>query len=182
MLGTFDLQVYSWWTTFGKGTLYIPFPQLSNASDDEIETRFIRFCQIIGMEENQFMNFIKRRYVLLFWLSHNKYQASFFHTFASLEDYDEEVRLRIKTVANVLREPRKASWQETWTLVLPNSERARLLDKYRTLSKQRFSEESDFIILLKDESMQNCQPPLDKYSKSYENASFNVWLKKSLLT
>src|SRR3990167_2715860 len=48
VLGTFDLQVYSWWTTFGKGTLYIPFPQLSNASDDEIETRFIRFCQIIG--------------------------------------------------------------------------------------------------------------------------------------
>jgi hypothetical protein len=164
---TFDHQFMSWWLTFRDREMFLAEPFLSVVPDAEVESRLIEFCKMLGMTTEQFREFIQRRYVLNFWLSLNKYQASSAHAFSSLDEYTPEIRGKIAA----------SSVYENWLLALPLSEEKRLLEKFAA-TPPGITRKLDLIVLTKDRSVAGLEPLPNDFAPVYENETFKVWRRK----
>lgn len=173
VVGTFDSQVTYWWLTFGGGKGFLVDPMISTLSDDEVESRLIDFCRLLGMTPNTFSAFISQNYINLFWLGLNKYQASRAHTFSHLEDYSPEDRKRI------LSTPGVQHWEETWTVFIPLSEQKRLRARFER-EKSLHSRRLDLIILNRNEIAAGLSPVSQDFVLEFENPVFQVWVRKGL--
>lgn len=169
VIGTFDHQLCSWWTSFKQGYSFLGDPFVTTASDDEIESRLIVLCKIIGMDPEDFQSFFNRHYVNHFWLGHNKYQASGAYTFAPIWDYGERDQKVIREETNL------NNWRRTWHLAIPKSEQRRLVNQYNIESIKDNIPKLDLIVLTNDESLKGFMPPQDMFVLSYTNSTFKVW-------
>jgi hypothetical protein len=162
---TFDPQFYCWWLTAGGGYAFNGEPFLSTVPDAEIERRFVALCRIIGMSEADFEAFIARPYVTNWWYGCDKYQASRAHTFAPLDAYTAAER---ESIAGT-------SIYDSWNIIVPARERARLVDLFRRSGEPRPKDRLDLIVLTRDESVARFAPPGDAFRPVYTNPTFRVW-------
>lgn len=168
VMGTFDFQLCLWWVAFNRGYSYTPDPFLTTVPDYEIESRLINLCKIIGMPNDNFKKFINQSYVHVYWLGHNKYEASSLYTFYPIADYnkDEQEKIRVSGF--------DATW---WNIIIPNSERLRLLNRY--LNEPIIDNlKLDLVVLTNDKIFKSNAPPQGKFILSYKNPTFRVWRRK----
>ncbi|HVP13107.1 MAG TPA: hypothetical protein VMV94_18170 [Phycisphaerae bacterium] len=168
VVSTFDHQVYAWWAAFRPGYSFLPDAALSTLPDAAMEARLIALCRTIGMSGPRFQEFVRRRYVTIFWLGHAKYQASQAHTFAPLSDYTPEQQCQIA----------KTNAMGSWACLLPSSESDRLRRRFDSLSGVPLPGRLDLIILTNDESLAGLAPPDSEFEPTYRNATFRVWLRR----
>jgi len=166
--GTFDHQVYAWWTTFRGGYCFVPDAGLSTLTDSAMEDRVIALCRCVGMDRLRFEEFFHRRYVSIFWLGHAKYQASATYTFRPESDYTPEQQRQIS----------KTGMGGTWNSLIPKSETARLLDKFDGASGVPLPGRLDFIVLTKDEGLLGLAPSDRDFAPVYSNDTFAVWRRQ----
>lgn len=166
VIGTFDQQLFNWWVGLNKKFSFLPSTAFSMVSDDEIETRLLAFCKLLGMNIEDFRTFINRQYVNGNWLALNKYQASKAYTFSPLSDYDPDIQKKIE-MTSIL---------DSWYLAIPNGEQNRLIQKFKTMPDNAWKNwRLDLIILTNDESLRNFSPPSDNFELIYENETFRMW-------
>ena len=169
VIASFDVQILSWWTTFRQGHVFNPDVFQSLISDNEIEERLIHLGHLFNLSSSQFIEFLQRPYVNIFFLAHCKYQASQATTFAPLSDYTEEEQQFIRE---------KTSIYSTFHVVLPGSEKKRIAQKFEETTLQNESpRQLDMIILTNDESVASFTPEKEKFQLVYHNPTFRVWKK-----
>lgn len=172
VLGTLDHQVFCWWTAFYHGFTYLPDPFISTVSDNEGEYRLMTFGHLLGLNSEEFQDFINRRYVNVFWLGLAKYQASKAYTFAPLLDYDEEAKARIKNTTIL----------DSWMVAIPKSEQKRLLADYYTLKDLSPTDfpRLDVIVLTNEPDLKEFYPSSEHFQLTYKNETFRIFIKRRL--
>jgi hypothetical protein len=170
VIGTFDIQVYTWWLAFQQGHSFLAEAPLTTVADREIEQRLSLLCQLIGMKPVDFLTFINRYSTNIFWLGHNKYQASRAHTFAPLADYSPVVQEVIGNTGIL----------NSLAVQIPIGEQRRLLFGFnRQLSQPAPDRRLDLIVLTNDSSLAAFAPPADRFELTYKNAAFRVWRRRT---
>ena len=170
VLGTFDSQLLAWWTSFGPESVFVAHAFATVATDRTQERRLCLFCRILGLDGEQFPEFVQRYYVNSLYLGCAKYQASSAYTFSTLDDYRPEDREVIV----------KKSVDDSWHLVIPNSELSRLKEQYNdtSLSQSEF-QLPDVIVLTSFEVGLGLRPIASLYARTYRNGTFTVWVRRS---
>lgn len=170
VLATLDIQVYVWWTTFRTGHAFLTDPFNSAVSDDLLEDRLIRFGRLAGIDSSdRFAEFIQQRHINLWWLGHNKYQASKAHTYAPLSEYPAPIRQAIQA------EP-WGVWSGCWRVYIPESEIERLKRKFEARAGSDLRP-PDIIILTGNDLATGLRPPVSGYIERYGNDAFRVYVR-----
>src|SRR5262249_45372426 len=120
VLATLDHQLFVWWVAFRHQPAYLVDPFVSPLGDQVIERRLVRFCKLVGASRAQLGDVLAERTVNVFWLGHNKYQASRGHSFAPISEYAPATQRSILT----------SSPFDNWHIALPRGELERLLALY----------------------------------------------------
>jgi len=167
VMGTFDHQVWSWWVTFRDKYSYLADACTTNVSADELERRAAELARYVGMDRKEFESFAHRRYVMIFWMSCAKYQASQAYSYSPLSDYTEDDRRRIQSTPNYLN----------FTVALPLSQQVRLGNLFESLDMKQMRR-LDVIVLTRDESVQTFVPPSSEFELTFENRLFRVWVRR----
>jgi hypothetical protein len=165
VMGSLDLQPYVWWVGFRQGKSFLPPAPLTTVDDREIETRLAQFCHLLGMPTEQYLDLINRRLTQIFWLGHNKHQASGAYTFAPLSDYTTAAQVAIARTGKL----------NSQNVILPKSEQRRLVQDYVQTSMIDFPQ-LDVIVLTRDGLTAGLDPGSDRFVKTYENEVFQVWV------
>jgi len=165
VLATFDTQVWSWWVTFRGGYSFLADACTSNVPDRELERRLVIFAKRVGMTREDFLSFIQRRYVNIFWLACSKYQASKAYTFSAIDDYSDEVQTQIA----------RSSIFSNFSVAIPLSEQERLGDVFVNFDESTVTDRLDIMVLTKDESLAGFSPSTSDFELLYENEGFTVW-------
>jgi hypothetical protein len=170
VLATFDHQAYAWWASFRRGHVFNPDPVNTSLCDAEIERRLVLFCRTLGMTPDQFVAFLERPYVNIFWLGGNKYQASRAYTFAPLDQYTEEQQAQIA----------RTTLQCNWNVLVPEGEKRRLRDLYVNMPVEPAMPRLDAVILTNDESLAPFSPPEAEYKRTWQSRSLRVFVNRRL--
>ncbi len=168
VIGTFDHQAYAWWGGFRNGYSYLPDPLMTTASDGEIEQRFVEFCRLVGVQREELAAFAGLSYVNIFWIGHDKYQASRAHTLRPIADYSASTAVKIS----------KTSPLDSWHVELPQTDAARLVSRYDA-SGDAPTGRLDLVVLNTDKSQRQLAPPGHLFEPVFSNASFRVWRRRS---
>jgi hypothetical protein len=169
VIATFDLMVYNWWLTFRDGAAFTPGVFDTTFSDAEIERRLVTMARLLGMDADDFLAFVKRRYVMIFWLGQNKYQASRAYTHSPFADYAPEDQTMI------LRHGVYASW----SLALSLTDQRRLRSLFETGGiPARQMPRLDLIVLTNDESLGHVAPPAADFERTYADDVFRVFRRR----
>lgn len=174
VLGTFDHQVQVYWETFRQGNSYLPDIFISTISDDEAEKRLIKLAKVIGMNEEQFINYIKgdsgiNGHINLYW-GLAKYQVNQEYTFRNLTEYTPKQRQKIQTIPIT----------ETWNIMVPESEIKRMREKFiNTKIESLDNPRLDVIILSNDSIFDKFSPSSKDFQQVFENKIFRMWIRKS---
>lgn len=173
VMGSFDLQPYVWWVGFRQGKSFLPPAPLTTVDDREIEMRLAQFCQILNMPVAQYLEVINNRLVQIFWLGHNKHQASGAYTFAPLSDYSPASQKIIAQTGQL----------NSQNVLLPKSEQLRLIQAYLQLATTTTPiPPLDVIVLTRDGLTDGLVPggarPENSFVKTYENEIFQVWRRR----
>lgn len=166
ILGTLDHQVGAWWNTYERRFFYLSDPFSNTVSDDENENRLNGFFKLLGASSQSFAKSLPDQHILIFFLAHQKYQASRAYSFAPPEEYEPATQERIA----------HGSIYESWPVFLPSSEMTRLTQKYEQtgLDELPFAL-PDVIVLTTHETSRELRPSSDLYAKVFSNATFEVW-------
>ena len=168
VLGSFDVQLLSWWKTFHHGHVFNPDVFASVIPDQEVESRLIQMAKLIGMNKEQFLSFLERRYVSLFFLGQCKYQASLAHTFAPMNDYTPDQQKEIQDSTSIF---------STFTIIIPKSEKLRLGTAFDLEIPEPNKRSLDLVVLTNDESLISFIPDPKVFKEIYKNASFRAYAK-----
>lgn len=174
VVGTLDHQIQVYWETFKQGNSYVPDIFISTVSDDEAETRLIKFAKIMGMKEKEFINLIKGDSGSTKYINHffglAKYQTHQGYTFADLTEYTPQQRQTIKTIPIT----------EAWNIIVPQSELERMREKFVNIKVESLNNPRlDVIILSNDSIFDNYSPPSQDFQEVFQNRIFRMWIKKS---
>lgn len=174
VVGTLDHQIQVYWETFKQGNSYVPDIFISTVSDDEAETRLIKFAKIMGMKEKEFINLIKGDSGSTKYINHffglAKYQTHQGYTFADLKEYTPEQRQTIKTIPIT----------EAWNIIVPQSELERMREKFVNIKVESLNNPRlDVIILSNDSIFDNYSPSSEDFQEVFQNRIFRMWIKKS---
>ena len=166
VLATLDHQVFVWWLTFTGGYSFLADPFSSTIPDCAIESRMGAFCHLIGMKAEEYRHFLQRQTVEMFWVSHDKYQASRAYAFSPLSDYPAQVQEEIK----------QASIFDNFHVVVPFSEmRRRSEDFERNEADSLGNRQLDIIVLTNDKPMDSFAPPSLCWQLTYQSPRFRVY-------
>jgi hypothetical protein len=168
VLGTYDHQVWSWWVTFRDGYSYLADACTTNISADELERRATELAKVLGMSRAQFEAFARRHYVMIFWMSCSKYQATPAYTYSTVDDYTAEDQLRIRQTPAYLN----------FTVALPLSQQKRLGDLFDTVGPKD-TRRLDLVVVTKDGSLTGLAPSAEEFRLSFENRLFSVWVRRT---
>jgi hypothetical protein len=159
VLGTFDDQVRVWWQAKNGQRLYLPDPAMTTLTDQEIESRLISFCRLLGFSERNFIDALRNFYFNTCFLSTLKYQIFPYYHFGSLDDY----------------EPSQINNLEWYSaqIVIPNSEMSRLTQKFD--AQQPLVGQLDLIVLNKANRFADYQVPPDRFDRVFQDSEFEVW-------
>jgi len=168
VLATFDAQIANWWTYRGR-YLFLVDPFNSTASDRVMEDRFIDLAHVLQVNVDDFSRLIGQQYILWRYLGTDKYQASKAYTFAPLEDYDPDSQALI----------RKSLVSDTWQVLLPVSERKRLVEKFESnaLAPAQMPE-LDIVVMSKDGRRSMFHPDEAEFDLTYQNERFEIWKRR----
>ncbi len=168
VLATLDIQVLDWWSLFGGGHAFCPEPCASNLSDEEIESRLLRFFRILGASERDMMRLVRERSVLVFFLGCAKYQVSRGHHFAPLDDYPPAVR----------RAFLRSSPLSSWLVALPDSEAERLREAYSRALEVDDDLRLDLIVLGPGPLDRRLAPDPERFELTFANERFRVFARR----
>jgi hypothetical protein len=162
VLGTFDLQAHNWWVAFGPGYVFNPNSFRSTLPDGEIERRVLLLTHVMGLESRPLDE-------IVLWLGSNKYQANRIHSFAPLDQYAPAEADAIRNV----------SFIENWHLVLPTTERDRLLALRRSLASQppEAAPRLDLIVMTNTSDQRQSAPDPKRWGCSFQNATYRVFVR-----
>ncbi len=166
VLGTFDLQTHIWWTTFTNGNSFLASAVSSTLPDGELERRLATLSKTVGIEDKDYLDFIKTVYINAFWLGATKYVVTQGYSIAPPDDYDEGARGIINKMGG--------RWDD-WMLSLPISEQKRLLKNFQELHVDEVNYRLDLIVLTNDSLLKRFAPSNRDYELIYQNASFRLW-------
>ncbi len=174
VMGTFDHQIQLYWEVFRKKYSYVPDIFISTVSDAEAEKRVINFAKIIGINEEQFINYIKgdggitHHIVLFFGLA--KYQVNPDYTLFDLTEYSNEDQEKIA----------KTPITETWNLIVPKTELERMKTKFINTKIESFDNPRlDVIVLTNDYFFNQFSPPSEYFDQVFENRTFRMWVRNN---
>lgn len=167
VLGTFDHQVWSWWLAFRGGYSFLGDACTSNTSNAELERRVVGLARTVGMGPGEVVTFLRRRYVMIFWLSCERHRAFADHAWAPLSDYDDADRERIARTGAF----------EIFPVALPRSEQHRL-EALAAAAVVPPRERLDVIVLTRDESLEGRTPDPAAFDLTWENERFRVWRRR----
>ncbi|AEG02036.1 hypothetical protein [Methylomonas methanica] len=169
---TNDHHVLVWWTMARQGTLLMPDVFDVVLKDSQIETQLVQVGKYLGWSGTTWSDYVNQdtvgtnhvgNSVLLYFHSHDKYQASSLYTQAPLSDYPAQLR------------PVISESTSNWSLALPFAARQRLDAAYATTEKDpRFA--PDLIVWGKYRNSPDISPPHD-YRQILDLANFTVWRK-----
>ncbi|MEM7383884.1 MAG: hypothetical protein AAF514_02980 [Verrucomicrobiota bacterium] len=168
VLGSFDTQVTAWWTTYRSGFTYSPDPTTCYLPDEVLETRVLELCRLLGMSEEQFIEWSHRGHNIIYSLFLQKYHATKFHLPYPIDDYSESDQARIHDPNARLIHP--------FIFCLPLSEEKRLVEAYRKIPKGtgHLSGELDLLLVSKREPFRPDVKGLG-LEKRFENEGFILY-------
>ncbi len=118
------------------------------------------------MNRSQFIEFLLRRYVVVLWLGHDKYQVSRAYSFGPLHEYHPTIQEHLA----------ETSIYDSWRVGLPAHEARRLMARFdETRLKRETLPRIDLIVLTNDESLREFSPVGSDFSLVYQNATFRVY-------
>ena len=164
ILGSLDVQVQSWWTSFGHGNVFLPDVFSTTMTDTEIETRLILFCKQIKIDEEEFMALISDPAAQIFFLSHAKYMASALHTYAPLSAYSADDQTAI----------RQTSIFSSFNLFIPTAEKNRLRQKFARTEPSASKRALDLVLLFNSKRFA-AHSPGPGFAPVYSNETFRLW-------
>ena len=164
VLASFDHQVFAWWMTFHRGHWFLVEPFVSTVPDEELETRLAVLCKLLDMPPDEYSEFIQLDYVNTFWLGLDKYQASRWHTYSSLDDYTQEQRRAIRERSS------------NWNVIIPQCELVRLRRRFEDVTLSELDgRELDVIVLTRGQPERKYAPPSESWKAVFENEIFRVY-------
>jgi hypothetical protein len=163
-LATLDHHVFVYWTAFAGRFAAVPDPFSTFAPDRELEDRLLSFLDLLGVPPDRLATILTEPSTLIFFLSHDKYQASRAHHFAPLAAYPDDVQRSI----------RSSSIYASWQVALPRAELDRLVRRAGELASARRTE-PDLIVLGPPELSAGLLPPSDRYRLDFRNDAFQLW-------
>lgn len=169
VLGTYDKQLFLWWVTFqGRYSLLVD-PYCSIQSDGELENRFVWFAKYLGAGESDVSELLHSggEGLVSTWVGGAHYVAVDGLTRYPLESYSAADQKRIRN-----------SPVFSWRHALPEHEEARLLSLFRERDVTENPPRVDLVVLPKVPFLDSLRPP-ESYRKTFENAGFRVWLRKT---
>jgi hypothetical protein len=169
-LATLDHHLYVFWTAFAGRFALVPDPFSSFAPDGELEDRLLGYLKLLGVKEAELPALLSERSTLVFFLSHDKHQASRAHHFAPTREYPAANQAAIRT----------GSIYASWEVALPRSELERLGRRYAATepSGTGGSPSPDLIVLGPQELAAGHLPPPDRFELAYRNGAFQLWSRR----
>jgi hypothetical protein len=166
VLGTFDIQLASWWEYRNK-YLYLPDVFNTTVSDREIEARVYLFLRRMGATPEDFDRLLDNWYFLARVVSSVKHQANAVYTPWPIQDYSPDAQRRIASTPIM----------ESFHLELPLSERRRLLESYAHFEAlaQPWCQ-LDVIVLTKGQLRRFLHPEGANLRLAWANDAFEVWV------
>ncbi len=167
-LATFDMQVSEWWNTVKHGNSFVSDVFINTISDNELENRIITLTHLLGFKPDEFIEFINEPMMKLFFISSLKYRFSNGYTYSNQEDYptSDQSGFRVNGEFN------------SFNVLMPNSERNRLRDKFTNFSTLTNEKLPDLIILQTHPLLSQHAANSDFYEVIYSDEVFRVWKKK----
>ena len=159
VLGTFDDQIRAWWQAKTGQWVYLPDPDMTRLTDEEIESRLSSFCRMLGFSEQNFTDALRNFYFDVTLLGALKYQVLPYYHFGSRDDY----------------EPSQINNLEWYSaeIVIPKSEMSRLIQKFHAM--QPLVGQLDLIVLNKSNRFADYHVPPDRFNRVFQNSEFEVW-------
>jgi hypothetical protein len=167
VLATLDHQVHVVWHSFLGGHSFVPDLFVTTVSDEYAEGRLAALCKLLGMSEDQFIDFVQERWVNTFWLGVTKYAANSAYMMSSANDYEPEqvATARSKGIFNA------------WNLAVPRSELERLRATYRQVEPAGLGNTRlDAVVLTNDPELAPIAPDPTRFHKTFENRMFRLYL------
>lgn len=174
VMGTLDHQTQIFWQTFKQGNSYVPDLFLSTLSDEETELRLIKLAKIIGMNKDDFREFIidKKEPISpqsLNWFGLAKYQTNEQYLLNNINDYTTE---QIKSMK------KHSILNPLWNLIIPQSEQKRIMTKFNNTKVESLDNPRlDFIVLTNDSFFNSFAPNNNEFKLVFENKTFRMWVK-----
>jgi hypothetical protein len=168
VIATFDHQVACWWSAFRPGFLFVPDAFVTALPDEELERRLILLCKVLNMHTPQFAEFFNRQEIQELFVSHAKYQVSPAYTFSSLSDYPPEAKRVVDSITVF----------DTWSLMVPLSKQAKMNLTYDATTVEYATLPRLDAIVVAKQAGQDFSPSTDRFTLTYENATFRVWARK----
>ncbi|MBC8111076.1 MAG: hypothetical protein H7Y04_08465 [Verrucomicrobia bacterium] len=175
VLASFDHQVCAYWKTFNKKYTFNADLFTSTVTDAEAEHRLMLLCKSLGMNKQDFFDFIDRNYVNVFWFGLAKYQAHSGYTIAPLDtnNYSSEQISRIQG----------SSFTNTWQLIVPKKEKLRIENKFEQTKLEDLNKlRLDLLVITKDTSAHDFKINQQHFKKVYSDRLFDVWEHKKSIS
>lgn len=164
VLGSFDTQVNSWWSSFGGGFVYSPDPTNSLASNEKLEFRVLEVAKIMRMPEAEFRLWVRDPYNIVYFLLLHKYAASRHYTASDLSDYHEE------DLAKAWNEDTRVN--DANVFVMPRSEEERLTKAMLALPDVAPQHRLDLLVVA---SPVVGEPSSERFEMVYSSDIFRVY-------
>lgn len=166
VVATFDPLVMAWWTRYGGGRLFAPNPLVTTAGDETVERRLLLFCAQLELSPEQVGDLLADYEVLTINLGLAKYQASEAYAFAPISEYPADLQGWIP----------RSSIYNNWLMVLPASERRRLIERYRELRREAAPlQRLDLIVLSNGPTQGPLRPDPRRFELVFQNRVFRVF-------
>lgn len=172
VVDSFDNKFHVWWVNMLGAHSYMPQAFASTLPDKILEQRYVQFCKLNGMTEDQFDAYTRTFEAQWAFIGVCKYNATRTYALAPLSDYEPQEQKLIQTA------PRDSAWN----LAIPLSERGRLRKLFRETSiADRDLYRLDAIVLRDKDWQMGMKPPTDRFHLVFENAFYQVWRRQELV-
>ena len=171
VLATMDSQLADWWE-YRHGYLYLPDLFNTTVPDSVVESRIFQFLRMLGTSTEEFGHLLDSYYFRLRVLSDSKYMANSLFTPWPLSDYSQDAQGWI------------ASTKGAWSLIIPKSERARLLAAYDQTSESRQRSNALALIVLDKDPLRGYVHPERSglFDLMWSNDTFELWIPNNRAT
>lgn len=173
---TFNQDVYDLFAASLDKRAFTPDAAMSTLDDAEIERRLLVMGLLLGLDHERLQQWLGDYYVLNTFLAGNKYRfATDYRYSARAEDYPP-------SFLSKLADPNYPQ-QDGWTLVLPISERLRLIEAFDAIVEQVSPTDPTFpevIVLCPSpiEAYVRLKPHPALYRQVFTNRAFEVFLRQ----
>jgi hypothetical protein len=164
LLLTNDHHVLTWWILSGRGNLLMPDVFSSTLSQANIETQLCMAGKYLNWTRDEFLSFLTDNTNDIWFLGHDLYQASRFHQYSLITDYQQVLRAEI------------LSNDYEFHILVPVSEVERLGDLYDR-TKVDLAAGPDFVVLLRNPLFVTTHIDMARFSLEYLGENYLIYKK-----